>query len=216
VTVLLYDLPISHYCVKAKRILAYKGVEFQTERAPYHDRQDLLAVSGQDYVPYLLWEDKGVAWYDIPDFVESKKPDPTLYPGKQRNLARILDSWAHDVVEEAVWKCVVFDAPKTFSDPREQWVFVELQERKRGPLEVMGLRKQEFLKGLVNVLKPAEDRLAESPFLLGEKPSLADFALFGATEPLPYTGNPIPRELPHLKAWRDRVEKAAPVPKAHA
>ncbi len=206
---LLYDLPISHYCVKAKAILAYKGVAFETEPAPYHDRQDLLAVSGQDYVPYLLWEDEGVTWDRIPDFVERKAPTPTLYPGGQRNLARLLDSWAHDVVEEAAWKCVVFDAVKTFKDPREAWVFEEMQSRKRGPLEVMALQKQNFLKGLVSTLAPAEDRLGEAPFLLGERPSLADFALYGALTPLPYTGNAIPREVPQVRAWYDRVQKLA-------
>lgn len=207
--VLLYDLPISHYCVKAKALLGYKGVAYEREDAPYHDRQDLLAVSGQDYVPYLLWEDKGVAWYDIPDFLEGKVPTPSLYPKGQRNLARILESWAHDVVEEAVWKCVVADAPQTFQDPRERWVFVEVQERKRGPLEVMAMRKPEFLNGLVATLRPAEDRLAESPYLLGDEPSLADFALFGAVWPLPYTGNAFPAQAPNVRAWFERVAKVA-------
>ena len=207
--VLLYDLPISHYCVKAKAILAYKGVPFETERAPYHDRQDLLAVSGQDYVPYLLWEDEGVTWDRIPDFLETKVPTPTLYPGAQRNLARLLESWAHDVVEEAAWKVVVFDAVKTFDDPRERWVFEEMQMRKRGPLEVMALQKQNFLKGLLATLAPAEDRLGEAPFLLGDAPSLADFALYGALHPLPYTGNALPKETPNVREWFGRVQKLA-------
>jgi glutathione S-transferase len=207
--VLLYDLPLSHYCVKAKAILAYKGVAFETEYAPYHDRQDLLAVSGQDYVPYLLWEDKGVAWHDIPDFLEQKVPQPTLYPDGQRGLAHILDRWAHDVVEEAVWKVVAPDAEKTFQDPRERWVFVEMQERKRGPLEVMAMRRPEFLKGLVSTLQPAEARLGEAPFLLGAKPSLADFALYGAVHPLPYTGHVVPKDLPNVRAWFERVKALA-------
>lgn len=203
--VLLYDLPLSHFCVKVRRILDYKGIPYETEYAPYHDRQDLLAVSGQDYVPYLLWEDKGYTHDQIVDVLEKKAPTPTLYPGGQRHLARILESWAHDVVEEAVWKVVCSDAPATFQDPRERWVFVELQERKRGPLEVMAMRKPEFLKGMVATLQLAEDRLAESPYLLGAEPSLADFALYGAVNPLPYTGNAWPAQLPRLRAWFERV-----------
>ncbi|HVM45288.1 MAG TPA: glutathione S-transferase family protein, partial [Candidatus Thermoplasmatota archaeon] len=197
--VLLYDLPISHYCVKVRRILEHKGIAYEAEYAPYHDRQDLLAVSGQDYVPYLLWEDEGVSWSDIPDFLERKKPEPTIYPAGSRDLARILERWAHEVVEEAVWKYVVSDAPETFQDPRERWVFVELQERKRGPLELMAQRKLEFLKGVVSTLQPAEDRLAESPYLLGSGPSLADFALYGAVNPIPYTRNAFPPELPRVE-----------------
>ena len=210
-TVLLYGLDLSHYVVKVKRVLAYKGIPFQFEYAPYHDRQDLLAVSGQDYVPYLLWEDQGVTWSEIPDFLEKKVPTPTIYPKGQRHVARMLDSWAHDVVEEMVWRVVAPDARKTFKDPKEAWVFEELQMRKRGDLDEMMLFKQKHTKAMIATLKPAEERLAESAFLLGDEPSLADFALYGATNPLPYTGNPIPRELPHIKAWRERVEKIAPV-----
>lgn len=199
--VLLYDLPLSHYCVKVKRILEHKGIAYDTERAPYHDRQDLLAVSGQDYVPYLLWEDEGVVWPEIPDFLEKKVPEPTIYPGGTRNLARIMEHWAHNVVEEAVWKFVVADAVKTFDDPREAWVFEEMQTRSRGPLELMKQRQPEFLQGVVKTLAPVEDRLTESRYLLGDAPSLADFALYGAVWPIHFTGNAIPTALPHVKTW---------------
>jgi glutathione S-transferase len=113
------------------------------------------------------------------------------------------------VVEEASWKCIVFDAVKTFDDPRERWVFEEMQMRKRGPLEVLALQKQTFLKALVSTLAPAEDRLGETPYLLGAEPSLADFALYGALHPLPFTGNALPKETPHVREWFGRVQKLA-------
>ena len=207
-TVLLYGLDLSHYVIKTKRILEHKGIAYQYEYAPYHDRQDLLAVSGQDFVPYLLWEDKGVTWSAIPDFLESKKPTPTIYPKGQRHLARILESWAHDVVEEAAWRVVAPDARKTFKNPSEAWVFEELQMRKRGDLDEMAKLKPKYTQGLISTLQPAEDRLGESPFLLGDQVSLADFSLYGALHCLPYTGNSFPKELPHVKAWFERTAKA--------
>lgn len=203
--VLLYGLDLSHYVVKAKRILAYKRVAYEYEYAPYHDRQDLLAVSGQDYVPYLLWEDEGVRWMDIPDFLERKAPTPTLYPDGSRNLARIVEHWAHEVVEEMAWRVVAPDARKTFKEPREAWVFEELQMRKRGDLDEMALQKPKHLKALAATLQPVEGRLAESPYVLGAQPSLADFALYGALHCLPYTGNEIPRDLPHVRKWFQTV-----------
>lgn len=200
-TVLLYGLDLSHYVVKVKRILAHKGIDYVYEYAPYHDRSDLLAVSGQDYVPYLLWEDEGVTWSQIPDFLEAKVPTPTLYPDGSRNVARMLESWAHEVVEETVWRCVAADARRTFQDPKEAWVFEELQIRKRGDLDEYAQQKPKFLKALVSTLRPLDDRLGESTFVLGEKPSLADFALYGAIHPLPYTKNDIPAELRHVRRW---------------
>lgn len=203
--VLLYGMDLSHYVVKVKRILDYKGIPYEYEYAPYHDRQELLAVSGQDYVPYLLWEDKGVAWYDIPDFLEGKKPAPPIYPKGQRGLARILEAWAHETVEELAWRVVAPDARKVFSDPREAWVFEELQRRKRGDLDEYAELKPKFVRGLIEGLKPTEERLAEAPYLLGSDPSVADFALYGALHCLPYTGNEIPRELPHMRKWYPTV-----------
>jgi glutathione S-transferase len=199
--VLLYGLDLSHYVVKAKRILEYKGIPYEYVYAPYHDRQELLRVSGQDYVPFLLYEDEGVAWAAIPDFLEKKQPKPTLYPGGMRNVARVLEHWAHNVVEEAAWRIAAPDARKTFQDPREAWVFEELQMRKRGDLDEYAKQKPRFTKDLVSVMAPVEDRLKESPFLLGDEPSLADFALYGALHCLPYSGNEIPRELGATRKW---------------
>src|SRR5881398_580793 len=97
---LLYSMDISHYCVAADRTLAFKGVEFDTRYAPYHDRQEVLKATGQDYVPTLIWEGKPIMWYDIPDFLEKARPKPTLYPWGQRGLAVTLEHWGHQVLEE--------------------------------------------------------------------------------------------------------------------
>lgn len=205
-TVLLYGMDISHYVVKVKRILAHKGIPYEFEYAPYHDRQDLLAVSGQDYVPYLLWEDKGVAWYDIPDFLEAKKPTPTLYPAN-KHLVKILEGWAHDTVEEMAWRIAAPGARKTFKDPREAWVFEELQMRKRGDLDELATQKPKHEKALVSTLKEVEGRLGEAHYLFGAEPSVADFALYGALHCLPYSGNEIPKALPNVRAWYERTGK---------
>jgi len=53
---LLYSMPISHYCISADRMLAFKGVPFDTRYVPYHDKSDLIKATGQDYVPTLVWD----------------------------------------------------------------------------------------------------------------------------------------------------------------
>lgn len=204
-TVLLYGMDLSHYVVKVKRILEHKGIPYEYEYAPYHDRQDLLAVSGQDYVPYLLWEDQGVTWPDIADFLEEKRPSPTIYPGGQRQIAKILEGWAHDVVEEMAWRVAAPGARKTFKDPREAWVFEEMQIRRRGDLDELAAQKPKHEKALVATLKNVEARFGEAKFLLGDAPSVADFALYGALHCLPYSGEEIPKALPNTRAWFERT-----------
>ncbi len=197
--VTLYHRPISHYCEKARRVLEYKRIPHTLAYTPYHDPSELLRLSGQDYVPYIdCGRGAGVTWPEIADWAERTVPVPTIYP-TGRAVARIVEQWAHGLVEEAVWKVVVSEMPATFSDPREAWVFEEMQMRSRGPLDVMRARRPEFLAGLTSVLAFAEDALAEHPFLLGAQPSLADFALYGALRPLEAARIDVPT--PRTRAW---------------
>ncbi len=80
---LLYSMDISHYCIAADRMLAFKGVEFDIRPVPYHDKQELIKATGQDYVPTLIWDGKTVTWSEIPDFLEGVRPTPTFYPWGQ-------------------------------------------------------------------------------------------------------------------------------------
>jgi len=208
----LYHLGLSHYCEKARKILEYKRIPFRLVHVPYGDRTAVIKASGQDYVPYVqIAGRKGVTWPHIADWAEKAKPEPTLYPGEYpratRAEARLIEHWAHQVVEEGVWKYVVADVPKALRGELERWVFVEMQERKRGPLEIMAARKKEFLGGVREVCGLAEDLLDGHPFLLGDEPSLADFAVYGALHPLKFSGNAIPAEFRALRAWHRRVDR---------
>ena len=140
---LLYAYDISHYCVSADRILAFKGVDFDTRYVPYHDKTELIKATGQDYVPTLIWDSKPVMWYDIPDFLETVRPKPSLYPDGQRGLAVTLEHWGHQVLEERVWRYVVTKVPRVLHDDVERWVFEEMQTRARGPWHVLEMRREE-------------------------------------------------------------------------
>lgn len=207
----LHYLAISHYCVKAKKILDAKRIPYELVPGPYHDRQRLLQVSGQDYVPYLEFESprdgkRGVTWAELPDWAESTKPDPTLYPDGSRATARIVENWAHNVLEEAVWKWVLPDAEQVFTDPRERWVFIEMQMRKRGDPEMWEMLRPQALANLKAHLQFVEDALERQPWILGAKPSLVDFAVFGAASPIETTRNEIPAEFKRVRDWYARVK----------
>src|SRR2546428_13822203 len=120
-------MDISNYCIAADRMLAFKGVEFDTRYAPYHDRQEVLKATGQDYVPTLIWEGKPVMWYDIPDFLEKARPKPTLYPWGQKGLAVTLEHWGHQVLEERVWRYVVTNVPPVLRVEYEHSIFDEIR-----------------------------------------------------------------------------------------
>src|SRR5436309_9681506 len=99
----LYSMPISHYCISADRMLAFKGVPFDARYVPYHDKTDLIKATGQDYVPTLVWDGKPVMWYDIPDFLERQKASPTSYPGKNKGLPVTVKNWGNKSFKKPVW-----------------------------------------------------------------------------------------------------------------
>jgi glutathione S-transferase len=203
----LFQEPFSHWCVKVQKILNYKQIRFESKNVGYHDKRELIKATGQDYVPAIVDGEKIVTYPEIPDYLESLAPSPSIYPNGTRNLAKLIENWAHYRLEEIVWRYCVADFPKTFKDDQERWVFVEIQELKRGPLELMEARKPTFKADMETHFQILDDMLHNHKFLLTEAPSLADFAVFGAIYPLCYSGNEISSKFKHLQAWYRSIER---------
>jgi glutathione S-transferase len=201
-----YQEPFSHWCVKAKKIMDYKKIRYETINVGYHDKRELIKATGQDYVPALINDGQIVTYPDVPDFLEKLQANPTIYPEGTRALAKAMENWAHYRLEDVVWCYAVVDFPKTFKDDLERWIFVEIQELKRGPLELLEVRRPALKAEMEDHLQLVEDMLRGHRFLLTEKPSLADFAVFGAVNPLAYSGNRIPEKFPKLNSWYESID----------
>jgi glutathione S-transferase len=200
----LYTMPISHWCVAAERQLAFKGVEAELVRVPYHDKQELLAATGQDYVPALVWGGKFVPWHEIPGFLEKAVPNPSLFPGKMEAQARVIADWGHQVLEEKVWRAVVTEVPPLLSTEQERWVFEEMQTRARGPWHVLEARKAEFEKDMEKHLEVVDRLVQNRGWVLG-LPGLADFGVFGGLSPLLTVGRKPPARMKALNGWIERI-----------
>jgi glutathione S-transferase len=200
----LYFLTPSHYCVSVERMLAHKRVRAKKVSAPYHDRQELLRRTGQDYVPTLIWNGKAVTWKEIPAFLDQVRPDPPLLPAGQEGLALTLENWGHQVLEERVWRAVVTRIPKVLKTESERWVFEEMQTRARGPWHVLEARRPEFVRDLEEYFGFVEQMLQGREWILGT-PSLADFGIYGSLSPWWTSGEKIPTRFPALRAWVARV-----------
>lgn len=205
--VVLFEETYSHHCVKVRKLLDFKGIAYERREVGYHDKRELLEASGQDYVPWLQWDGHGVPWHEIVDFLEQQVPRPSAFPPGLKGQARIVEQWAHDILEERVWRYVVPDFSSTFKNDLERWVFEEIQFWKRGPMEALRAKQPEALEDMKKHFRRVEDALEQHDFLLGDAPSLADFAVYGAVYPLHHVGKEIPREFPRMRAWHGRVGK---------
>ncbi len=208
----LYHMAMSHYCVCAERMLAFKGIRAEIVPVPYHDKRRLIAATAQDYVPALVWDGRVVPWKEIPDFLEAERPTPTLFPEGHRGAAEALDEWGHLTVEDRVWKYVVTRVPSHLPDEVERWVFEEIQNRVRGPWSLLERRREEFREELLPTLARVDRMLDGRAWVLGRSASLADFGIYGGLSPMFFVGDPIPDGLPRLAAWIDRVRRIGTLP----
>jgi glutathione S-transferase len=200
----LYFLPSSHYCVSAERMLAYKGIRPKVIYAPYNDRQELLRRTGQDFVPTLLWNGKSVTWQEIPSFLDRVRPDPLLLPRGGEGVARTLENWGHQVLEERVWRAVVTQVPRVLKTEAERWVFEEMQSRARGPWHVLKARRPEFVRDLWEYFAFVDGMVRGKEWIL-DTPSLADFGIYGGLSPWLTVGEKIPARFPSLRLWVTRI-----------
>ncbi|MCI4346587.1 MAG: glutathione S-transferase family protein [Thermoplasmata archaeon] len=200
----LYYHPISHYCVSAERMLAFKKLRFKLVRVPYHDRRELIAATGQDYLPTWVEGRSVVRWDALADHLEKLAPQPSLYPRGERGLARALENWGHQVIEERVWRYVVTEVPPTLAGEPERWVFEELQSRARGPWELLRHRRPEFRREMVRYFELLDEMLKGRNWFL-EEPSLADLGIFGSISPLFTVGRKLPASLRNLTRWYERI-----------
>jgi glutathione S-transferase len=201
----LFTFPFSHYCVSAERMLSFKGIPYRPIRTPYHDHQELLRATGQDYIPTLIAGDRVVLWHALPEFLEKLQPTPTLYPDGRRALSGLLENWGHQVLEERVWRAVVTRVAPRLSSDQERWVFEEMQTRARGPWHVLESRRAEFEAEALEYLRMVDGLVADRPWVL-DAPGLADFGIYGGLSPWLSAGNRIPSELRALSRWVRRVE----------
>ncbi len=202
----LFSSPISHYCVSAERMLSYKRVPFERVPVRYDDRAEVERVTGQDYVPALVWDGRTVPWSKIPEFLDLERPDPPLVVPEWAGVARVLEAWGHEVVEATVWPAVVTEVPRLLSDERERWVFEEMQSRSRGPFARLRSREPEFVRAVREVFARIDALVVDREWVLGD-PSVADFGIFGGLAPWWLVGRKIPTRFRHLARWVDRVAR---------
>ncbi len=205
----LYFHPISHYCVSADRMLAMKGIAHETIYTPYHDHEALIRRTRQDYIPTLLWGEEVITWSEIPEFLDRVRPEPALLPAGRAALARVVQNWAHQVVEERVWRAVVTEIPKVLRSDQERWVFEEMQTRARGPWHVLVARKAEFGRD-VQPFFGMIDRMLEGRAWALDEPTVADCALYGSLSPWTTAGRRLPVRYRNLDRWAKSMAKLGP------
>lgn len=195
----LYQFELSHHCEKIRFILDYKGLEYrQIEVTPGLGQLDLYQMSGQRQVPVLKDENRIVADSTaIARYLEEHYPSPPIIPtdAKQRGLCLLIEEWADESIALKSRK-VAFGALSDSPDFRKAVLPNDTPDFIGSLVEAI---PSDFLKALglgvgaspssVKAAKESIEQdlealtllLQDSPYLVADHPTLADFAVAGLT-----------------------------------
>jgi glutathione S-transferase len=195
----LYQFELSHYCEKVRFILDYKGLPYRkVEVTPGIGQLDLFKMSGQRQVPVLKDGNEVIADSTaIAQYLDQKYPDRPIYPTepKQRALCLILEEWADESIGINARKSMLgaFSQDPTFrtavlppSTPAFLRTLVEAVPHEA--LDVLGMGAGFGTDSVKAARKAMQQNLEalclllnDSPYLVADHPTLADFAVAGLT-----------------------------------
>lgn len=213
-TRLLYDLAgadparrFSPYCWRIRLALAHKDLAVETVPWQFLDK-DVIAPSGHGKVPVLVDDGKWLAEsWSIATYLEDAYPDrPSLFGGgKGRELNRYFSALG-DTLVGAFFRFVACDIEKILAGENRAY-YRESREKRIGmTLEELTADREARLPALRDSLAPLRAALKSQPYLGGDEPFYADYAVFGSFQwarcvsPFQLLAADDP-----IRAWRDRL-----------
>lgn len=213
----LYQFITSPFCAKVRKILDYKGADYEIAEVDYLERKELLLASGQIMVPALTLE-SGETITDsdrIAARLEAEYPEPTIFPAEWRGvhlaLARYFDTELEDALFRAAVPGEIAHYRSQGRDREAMWRLIRERKYGAGFCDRMEREHAANLSRAHEMIAPLDDGLRDRAFLLG-RIGYADFALYGQLSYLAIAGDlKIPHELPHLRAFYERMDRISSV-----
>lgn len=232
----LYGWHLSYFSGKLRSYLAYKQIPFDDRDANAYQ----LMVQGKRKTGVvampLLRTPENVWMQDTSDaieYLERRFPNRAIVPStpRQRFLSYWLEAWADEwwipIAMQTRWRhpenysLFEHDAGGAllpgFPSRLQKLAAARIATRLRGYLPAVGVRDEQdelLSRWTLQMLDALEQHFESQRYLLGDRPSLADFALMGpmyghlGRDPWPARELIKPRR--HLRAWIDRMAKPEP------
>jgi glutathione S-transferase len=209
----LYQFLGSPYCAKVRKILDFKGIDYEAIEVDYLERRELLAASGQIMVPALTL-DGGETIVDsarIADLLEELYPEPTLLPPGWRGMHRAMADYIDIQLEDAIYRAAIPDELAYYrsqgKDREALWRLIRERKYGAGFVDRMIAQHEAEMAQARSALARFDEALGERAFLFG-RIGLADFCLYGQLYYFAFTGElKIPRGLANLRAYFGRMDR---------
>jgi glutathione S-transferase len=181
----LYQFAYSPFAAKVRKCLELKQIAFETVEVPYLDRRALLAATGGSWahVPVLVDGDRVIT--DSPRITAylDARYAPSLRPSP---AATVYEQWADQILEDVAFRLAAPQVEARMAelnggrdDARAMYRIVKERKFGAGCIERWHADEGALQASLRALTAPLAEGLAAAPFLLGERPTLADAAVWG-------------------------------------
>jgi glutathione S-transferase len=176
-------LRFSPYCWRIRMALAHKGLDARFIPCRFSDRASLPGAPHNTRVPVIVDGGRTLAdSTDIAFYLEAEYSNsPSLFggPGGEAH-ARFIIAWADMVLIPAMLPLLAVDIFAILA-AKDRAYFRQTREKRLGcTLEEAAGRRETLLSTLQATLAPMRAIASRQPFLGGDEPSYADYAVFGA------------------------------------
>jgi glutathione S-transferase len=209
--IILHHYPTSPFAQKVRSVLGYKQLAWRSVFVPdVMPKPDVAALTGgYRKTPFMqIGADVYCDTALICMVLEKLYPEPPLVTPGTKGLARVLAQWADDKLFWAAMGYNFTAAAKLFEGAPPEMAQRFAEDRKAMSVNMTRLRPGDATSAYRLYLQRLAHVLGEQLFLLGETPSLADFAAY---HPLWFTRTRVPDlarifdATPSLLRWMDRM-----------
>ena len=217
--IILHHYPNSPFSEKIRLVFGYKSLNWQSVIIPpIMPKPDVIALTGgYRKTPFMqIGADTYCDSALICDVLEKIQPNPTLYPEHQKGAARIIAQWGDTTL---FWAAMGYnfspagaaqmfgiDSPQATEAIENAKIFAEDRAKMRSGMP--RLPTADAAASYKSYLRRISSMLDEHPFLMGDKPCIADFAVY---HPLWFTRHRtsvmagIFGATPNVLSWMDRM-----------
>jgi len=213
----LYQYPYSPYCIPIELALRHSGLAYDLVNLHTADPTPIVQLTKGEYYMAPVIEDlfshevifdKSPSGDDVPRYIDNLAPLMRLFPTEVEGLHRIFLHYIENECESHGFKvCDVY---------RDNWIKTDIErglhrrhkERKfgLGCLEEWTRNVNQLIESFHHAIQPFEQILADRPFLTGERPIYADYALCGVIGNFLFPGNTaLPENCLMLEAWYTKM-----------
>lgn len=229
----LIGTEVSLYTGKVRAYLRYKNIPYEEVLSTAEVYKNIIIPrTGVRFIPIIITDDDQAIQdsTEIIDYCENRFPDLTIYPESpnQRLVSLLLEIYGDEwLVNPAMHYRWSFDTNREFafrefgrtsaphlSIEEQQLLGKKLSEPFAGALPRLGISQETIPaieKSYLNLLSDLNNHFQHYPYLMGYKPSIADYGFIG---PLyahlyrdPYSGELMQEHAPNLVNWVLRVHE---------